>query len=148
MRVLVCGSRDWTDRELVDERLDAVMENMLDIYERTMGKLTVVHGACADPKTKQLIGADGFADDWAKRRGFSTDPYPADWHPWPEEPTRLDRSAGPRRNALMASRGKPDIVLAFSWVTASGKLTDGTDDMVKKALAACVPVRIWTARQP
>lgn len=80
----------------------------------------VIHGA--------YRGADTLADEWARDHKIKPEPFPADW-------TRLRGRAGPIRNAKMLAEGKPDLVVAFP----GGK---GTADMVKKARAAGVPVRI------
>lgn len=95
MRVLVTGSRTWTDAVLVKRRLFAAVQPRKDRPG------IVVHG---DAK-----GVDQIADDWAKAwaaRGFDVtpEPHPADWS--------RGRSAGHARNAEMVALGA-DLCLAF-----------------------------------
>ncbi len=91
-RVLVCGSRDFTDRGLVDAKLDEVRERLGGIPMR------VISGAAR--------GADRMAAEWAARNGVPCDEYPADWD-------RYGRSAGYRRNEQMLTEGQPQLVVAF-----------------------------------
>ena len=79
----------------------------------------VVHG--------DAQGADTTAGEVAKALGLVVEAHPADWQ-------RCGRGAGLRRNAEMLSLGA-DLVLAFPGGS-------GTADMVRKARAAEVPVRI------
>lgn len=94
-RVLVTGSRFWSDRQAVFRALD-------DQLKQADGLLTVVHGAAA--------GADTFAGCWAAIRGHETnrvavEPHPAEWHIY-------GKSAGPMRNQEMVDLGA-DVCLAF-----------------------------------
>ncbi|MBI1964507.1 MAG: DUF2493 domain-containing protein [Candidatus Rokubacteria bacterium] len=61
MRVLVCGSRGWTD-------YDAILRRLAQIEE---GRPTIVHGAAG--------GADTMADRAAKTLKLTVERYPADW---------------------------------------------------------------------
>jgi hypothetical protein len=103
-RVLVTGSRDWTDRRVVEDTLTAAGALAVALGQR----LVVVHGACP-------TGADRIADGWARwhqNRGTAIDieQHPAQGHPtedfgpWP--------AAGPRRNAFMVGLGA-DACFAF-----------------------------------
>lgn len=118
LRVLVCGGRDYQDRNAVFRALDALAEadddNMLGKVE-----ITVIHGACP-------TGADLWADEWAVVNWCQIAAFPADWS--------YGRAAGPMRNARMLAEGKPDLVLAFP----GGR---GTADTVRRAGQAGVPVR-------
>lgn len=117
--VIVCGGRDFHDRELVYRTLDAV------------NPLLVVHGACgvdADfPRWDKMKGADLLADQWAAGRGVACERVPAHWTRWP-------RSGGPKRNAEMLKRFKPNLVVAFPG-------DRGTANMIALARAAGVSVR-------
>lgn len=88
MRVLVCGGREFRDRNRVFAVLDAL----------TPPVSTVIHGAAR--------GADALADEWARARGVPVERFPADW-------TRHERAAGPLRNARMLTEGRPDRIVAF-----------------------------------
>jgi hypothetical protein len=63
--------------------------------------------------------------------------FEADW--------RRGKRAGPERNQRMLDEGRPDEVWAFHTDTALGK---GTADMVRKARAAGVPVRVHVEAEP
>jgi hypothetical protein len=90
MRVLVTGSRSWTDRELIYRILRAGRTRYPD--------LVIVHGACP-------TGADRIADEAATDLYLGVERHPADWQ-------RLGRRAGYVRNAEMVDT-KPDLCLAF-----------------------------------
>lgn len=90
VRVLVTGSRTWTDAATITAALD-------ELHARHGQALVVVHGAC--PR-----GADTLAQAWARARGVPVEAHPADWS--------KGRGAGPARNAAMVS-SRPDACLAF-----------------------------------
>jgi len=85
-RVLVCGSRHWTDA--------AQIRGMLDHQAAAYGPLTVIHGAAP--------GADAIAGKWARDNGHTELAFPADW-----------ARHGAIRNQQMLLEGDPDIVVAF-----------------------------------
>ncbi|MGK5496362.1 DUF2493 domain-containing protein [Streptomyces sp. URMC 125] len=94
MRILVTGSRNWTNAGVIESRLRSIVE-------ATVGHpsdAVLVHGGC--PR-----GADEIADRYARRIGMQVECHPADWK-------RYGRSAGFRRNAEMVKAGA-DICLAF-----------------------------------
>src|SRR5215217_1525695 len=108
MRVLVCGGRDFTDAEYLAATLES------------LGPITrIIHGGAP--------GADMLAGDWALRNKIPVEVYQANW-------LMFGKAAGPRRNAEMLAKGKPDMVVAFP----GGK---GTADMIRRAKAAGVPVK-------
>jgi hypothetical protein len=111
MRVLVCGGRNFRDSASVFEALAAQ-------HRESPISLIIEGGA---------LGADEIAALWADCAGVKRRKFKADW-------TRLGRSAGPIRNALMIAEGRPDLVIAFP----GGK---GTADMIAKAKSAGIPVR-------
>lgn len=121
MRVLVCGSRDWTDRKI----LDITLSGMLYSYNRLM----VIEG--------EAPGADTLARLWAEEKEAAGLPvglmkFPADW-------VTLGKAAGAIRNAQMLEEGKPAVVIAFKdsfdWSLRKG----GTEDMIKQTIAAKIP---------
>lgn len=89
-RVLVAGSRTWTDHEAVLFELAGLA--------LLHGGITVVHGAARD-------GADRFAHLAARAIGAAEERHPADWK-------RHNRRAGYVRNEEMVATA-PDLVLAF-----------------------------------
>lgn len=123
MRILVTGGRAYPHRDRVFVALDRV--------HTERGITCVIHGACQDPRTKALTGADRWADEWAKERGIEVAAYPADW-------IRLGRYAGPVRNQQMRDEAKADAVVAFP----GGK---GTRDMCRRVVDPVYgpPLKIW-----
>lgn len=120
LKVLCCGSRTFTFRSVVKWRLTELPEGT-----------TIIHG--------DARGADTMADFAARELGFSVRSYPADWE-------HDGRGAGPRRNARMLEKEHPgsdglhfDLCLAFTDDIVNSK---GTRDMVKRCLAAGIPVEI------
>ena len=91
-KVLVCGGRDFSDRDLVFRTLDAVLKKHGD------AKLAIIHGACA--------GADLLAEEWAKNREVPYIGVPARWK-------KIGISAGPERNKRMRDTTSPDACIAF-----------------------------------
>jgi hypothetical protein len=106
LRILVCGGRDYTDRQTVFD--------VLDRLHRDRGIACIIHGGAR--------GADMLAGEWAARAGIQVDRYPADWETY-------KHAAGPIRNQQMLDQGKPDGVVAFP----GGR---GTADMKRRASAA------------
>lgn len=86
MRVIVCGSRDWTDREAIAGRL----------FDLPPGS-TIVHG--------NAKGADRIAGQEGQKLGHLIEMHPANWE-------AHGKSAGPIRNRIMAELGA-DLCLAF-----------------------------------
>lgn len=110
MRVLVCGGRDYSDEEKVNDTLDRI---------NTETAITcVVEG--------RARGADNLAKKWADGRRIRCEGFPALWRSY-------GQSAGPIRNKQMLEEGKPDLVVAFP----GGK---GTANMVKLAKEAGIEV--------
>jgi len=108
--VLVCGGRDYDDRE----RLWAV----LDELHANKPITRLIHGGAR--------GADTLGHRWAYSRRVPISAYNAEW-------AKYGKSAGHIRNARMLKEGKPDYVVACP----GGR---GTADMVRKARVACVPI--------
>jgi hypothetical protein len=115
VRLLVCGSRDWTDGEMIFRELSALPDVEV-----------VIEG--------EAPGADSLARRAAEQLGIPVLPFPADWE-------KHGRAAGPLRNQLMLDGGKPDLVLAFSEDLNSSR---GTADTVARARRAGIPVRLFS----
>jgi hypothetical protein len=117
MRILVTGSREWDDWQLVSTALIGA----------TLGtdwrKVTLVHGSCPS-------GLDYIADQLARSMGMTPEPHPADWD-------RHGKAAGPIRNQEMTDAGA-DICLAFY---KKGAANRGTRDCAAKAVRAGIPVK-------
>lgn len=120
MRVLVCGSRTFSDRTIVWAALGG-----LD----TKDSITVIHG--------NANGADVLGGEWACRPNripaATVEAYPADW-------TKHGKAAGPIRNQQMLVEGRPDIVLAF--VDKPLAASRGTADMVRRAKRDGIPTYV------
>jgi SLOG family YspA-like protein len=95
VKVLVCGSRTWTNWTAVLSALKRLAPD------------TVIHGGCP-------TGADSMADRWAKSNGVPVIPIKAEWG-------KYGRAAGPKRNRTMLDVSHPDLVLAFGY----GRGTNG-----------------------
>lgn len=112
-RILVTGSRNWTDRDAIYMALAT--------YTFLPGTV-IVHGACP-------TGADAIAGEWARETiGFFEEAHPADW-------STHGKAAGPKRNQAMVDLGA-DICLAFPLGDSRG-----TRDCMRRAEAAGIPVR-------
>ena len=118
MRVLVCGSRTWTDVGLLESTLDNLNGSILNYAEPGIDE--VIEG-CAR-------GADRLAETWATKRGIPIRHTPAQW-------ASRGRAAGPERNQRMLEQ-HPDLVVAFDLGTP------GTGDMVSRAVKAGVRVQV------
>ena len=109
--VIVCGGRDFVDRDFLNARLDKLhASNPITL---------LIHG--------HAPGADRLAAAWAQSRRVDCIAVPADW-------AKHGRAAGPIRNRGMLETYLPALVVAFS----GGR---GTADMVRQATDAGVPVR-------
>ncbi len=120
MRLLVCGGRDFTDRERVFA--------MLDKMHAKHGITTIIEGGqrTRDPVSGNFVGgADWFANQWAWDNRLGLLKFDADW-------AAHGKAAGPIRNQRMIDDGKPTHCLAFP----GGR---GTANMVALAKAAGVP---------
>lgn len=116
-RVLVTGSRNWQDRNIVfaalQEHLGGEMEAVL------------VHGDCPS-------GADHHAQVWADLQpGITAERHPADWN-------AHGKAAGPIRNQQMVDLGA-DVVLAFPHPDSRG-----TTHCVEAARRAGLRVKFYT----
>ena len=110
MRIIVCGSRHWTNVGRIREILAALQPG--DI---------IVHGACQ--------GADTIADTVAKELGLETEPHPANWGLY-------GKAAGPIRNREMLESGIGHVFAFHNGLEQS----KGTKNMVSLAFRAHIPV--------
>lgn len=111
-RVLFCGDREWTDKELIHN----VLVSFLRLPE------VLIEGECR--------GADVLSREVAEAEGIPVLPFPAEW-------SRYDRAAGPIRNQKMLDEGKPSLVVAFHDDLGRSK---GTKRMISQALKAGIKV--------
>lgn len=156
IRILITGSRDWTDKRAIADALRwTIGEYPALIVPDQRGspsvlwdRITVVHGAAR--------GADTLAGRIAAAWGMRVDPHPVtseDWDTCASEckpghrKTRPDGStycpsAGNRRNQRMVDLGA-DICLGFPAHTG----WSGTRDCMTRAEKAGIRVVDWPAHQ-
>jgi hypothetical protein len=87
-RVIVAGSREFTNYTLLKNRCDFLLSQRQDV---------VIVSGCAR-------GADTLGERYAKERGYPIAKYPADWD-------THGKKAGPIRNEQMAKNA--DALIAF-----------------------------------
>lgn len=121
-RVLVTGSRTWTDQQQI---ADALLDCWHGAFEDGADGIVVVHGAC--PR-----GADALAAKWAADNGVPTEAHPADWN-------TNGKQAGFIRNQHMVQLGAR-ICLAF--IRDGSRGASHTADLAEKA---GMDVRRWAA---
>lgn len=114
-KVIIAGTRDFADYELLKEKCDAILSSKKMDYN-----IVIVSGTAR--------GADRLGERYARERGYRIDRHPADWD-------RDGNSAGPIRNALMADNAH--ALIAF-WDGRSR----GTMNMIRTAKAKGLMVRI------
>lgn len=102
-RVIIAGTREFNNYELLKEKCEAALQGEKDI--------TIVSG-CAR-------GADLLGERYAQEKGFKIERFPANWE-------RDGKSAGAIRNNQMANNA--DLLIAF-W---DGK-SKGTSNMISTA---------------
>lgn len=172
MNVLVTGSRKWDDTSMVYDTLQGLYAiHAVGWMSSHISPFTVIQGGApgADHSAKQWAedspmhpGPLGLkrlenqrespvesitipaewgvhADGWCPGSACTDRPAKKDAH---GRPTHYCIGAGPRRNQKMLDEQKPTLVLAFKTdlrVNGPG----GTEDMVRRALSANLPVRTF-----
>lgn len=140
-RILITGSRTWTDEELIRHQLTRA-------WLTVNGPFVVIHGGCP-------TGADWMASDWvtnmleAEMGDVREEEHPAQNHPteyfgpWP--------GAGPRRNAYMVGLGADTCLAFIGPCTKPGCRrpqphgSHGASGCADLAEAAGIPTRRFTA---
>ena len=127
MKVLITGSRGWTDEAPIRARLEQLPPCSF-----------VMHGAAP--------GVDRIASVIAQQLGHAVRGFPADWRVKADTPPgairtdrrgrRYDARAGQLRNLRMLDEN-PDLVLAF-WDGRS----PGTKHCIDAAIEAGIPVEV------
>lgn len=129
MRILITGSRNWSDRNKVARAIQHAV-----VFEE--GLHFIVHGDCP-------TGADHIAHQYAEGAAHLVpEPHPANWE-------KYKKAAGYRRNAEMVALGA-DVCLAFIGACTKADHVDrpphgshGTDMTVTLAKKAGIPVTIF-----
>lgn len=109
LRILVTGSRRWTDVKLLEQTLDGVLGDWPAI------KTTLIHGGAE--------GADTMAEKWANENGLWIERHAASWKLY-------GKAAGPIRNSEMVN-SHPNVCVAFLMEGSRG-----TRDCLSKAQRA------------
>lgn len=115
MRLLVCGSRWWIDKEFI--------RRVLKGYETEYGPLLIIEGGAK--------GADTIAREIATEEAWVVLEYQAQWN-------KYGRAAGPIRNQQMIDEGQPEEVVAFHMEGSRG-----TQDMIDRARKAGLLVAVY-----
>lgn len=138
-RIMVTGSRSWTDQQRL---ADVLLDTWHDATEDGYTSILLTHGA-ADH------GADTLAHTWALEHHIPTNLHPADW-PGPcadncppgHRKTARGRDycpmTGHRRNQAMIDLA-PLLVVAFH-----SQNSRGTADAIRRARKAGIPVHLIT----
>ncbi len=113
-RVIVAGCREFSDYELLCEKLDFLLAQLSDPV--------IVSGTCR--------GADQLGERYAAERGYPCNRFPADWN-------RYGRRAGYLRNRQMAENA--EYLVAF-WDGRTER--SGTHMMITIARELGLPVRV------
>jgi len=145
-RVLVTGSREWTDIDLVDQALDAALA-LLQVPLTMQDTMLLVAGGAR--------GLDSLAAVVAGSRGWKVEEHPARWgehgadcptsHLQPVVQATC-KMAGHRRNHEMVALGA-DLVIAFPTGDEKSGLSRGTWGCARAAKAAALPTLVlWKDR--
>lgn len=117
LRIIVAGSRDFDDFELLWKSVEKIQRDIVTENFRDLSRVCIVSGTAR--------GADRLGELYAERTGLYTYKFPADWD-------ALGKRAGYVRNAEMAKFAVKDgnygVLIAF-W---DGK-SKGTKHMIDLA---------------
>jgi hypothetical protein len=124
MRILITGSRDWTDQSIIEEAISQVIYDNHNLDD----EIVIVHGGA--------VGADMIAGRFALANDIRHEMHVPDWNkhlpdckPWCLEQRRCKR-AGMVRNSKMVRLGA-DVCLAFIRNGSPG--ASGCADMAERA---------------
>lgn len=129
MRVLVTGSRDFSDARTVMRGITVAIETLIAKFPEDK-EIVIIHGAAK--------GADALAENYvhntaqyltSKGYRIRQEKHPANWD-------KHGRAAGPIRNQEMVDKGA-DICVAFVKVGAANR---GTTDCANRARKAGIEV--------
>lgn len=110
MKLIICGDRNWTDRDMIQRFLKGVPEGTF-----------IIEG--------EAKGADTIAREEAEKLGFLVNPCRALWNLY-------GKAAGPIRNQEMLGY-LPDLVVAFHDHLENSR---GTKNMLKQARKKGIPI--------
>lgn len=122
-RILVTGSRTWTDRQVIREALQQAVKDVGEQHDDY--DIVLVHGGAS--------GADRMAELEWQLSGLLSEKHVPNWNPY----GIFNAHAGHDRNQKMVRLGA-DICLAFIRDNSSG-----ASDCARRAEAAGIPVRYF-----
>lgn len=118
-KVIIAGSRTFTDYKLLCEYCDKILKEKSKTHQ-----IVIIEGGAK--------GADALGRDYAKQKGYEIETQKADWNDFSEPCVikenaygKYNALAGHNRNEVMAK--KADALIAFN------KGTSGTKDMISRA---------------
>lgn len=117
MRVIIAGSRDFTDYEL--------LKKVCDDHFNDDDIITIISGTAR--------GADQLGERYATEKGYAIERFPADWNKW-------GKSAGYKRNEEMAQVA--DMLIAF-WDGESR----GTKHMIDLGYKYKLKMLVWQTKK-
>jgi hypothetical protein len=118
MKVLVCGSRDWEDRNAIGNRISALWREHGD-------EVTVIHGGAK--------GADQIANSFARMFGLQRRVFRPDYE-------QFGKGWAPKARNLLMLEQEPELVIAFQ---RNG--SNGTQHTIDEARKRGIPVEVHTA---
>jgi hypothetical protein len=113
MIILICGSRDWLNKDIIKQEI--LKFNNIE---------KIIHGGCR--------GADILGGLVAKDLNIPVQVFEANWN-------LHGKSAGPKRNQQMIDEGEPNFVLAFHDNINESK---GTKDMINRTVKHKIDYKI------
>ena len=120
LKIIIAGGRDFDDYELLREHMKILSPDLAFFNGAEQSGSEIVSGACR--------GADALGERYAREHNLQITQFPADW-------SAYGKSAGPRRNRLMADYA--DVLVAF-W---DGK-SRGTKHMIDTARQSGLQVHV------
>lgn len=138
MRIICCGDRNWTNREVIYNALKSLPKDTV-----------VIHGAngVVGANGRVIRGADKMAAECALELNLKIDKSPTPKESYGGYPYRgeFGRAGGPIRNQQMLDEALPDEVWCFHNRLTNSK---GSLDMIDRARKAGVPVKLFTESWP
>jgi hypothetical protein len=130
-KVIVAGSRYYTDYNFVKSKLDIILSNKKNIE--------IVSGACntgkvthVRPDGTSVCGADGLGERYAAEKGHAVAYFPANWE-------ALGKKAGHVRNEEMAVYTAPD----GGCVVFRQNMSPGSTSMAKYADQHTLKLKVY-----
>jgi len=144
-KVIIAGSRGFTDYKYVKSKLDYMLQNIQD-------EIIIISGRCSTGSKTfvtsdgiEVFGADGLGELYAADNNYKVTPFPADWDDTYDKPRteisfRNNRpywtKAGLYRNGLMADEA--DALICFVVNNSKGSL-----NMIKQAKEKNLKVKVY-----